>query len=426
MNLFVQRPHKLLTIVRHTIVRNMIWMLFGQMSKVLIQAVYFVIIARYLGVAGYGAFIGTTAIVSIFSSFSGLGSGNILIKHVSRNHNLFSFYWANALLTTFSSGVFLVALVSVVSNFVMPSSIPLSLVLVIAIGDVIAAKVIDISGQAFQAFHLLKITATLQIMMSLLRCISVVVLAALSHPSIILWGIVYMSSSLLLMVIAIIITNRKLGKPQLNFRVAPMEWKEGLYFSLSQTMQSGYNDLDKAMLVKMSSLEVGGIYSAASRIIDVAFSPVRSLLYALYAKFFQSGKTGLKHSQSLLKKVLPVSFVYGIIVAAALYLAAPMIPSLLGEEYRSAVTAIQILSVIPLLRTIHYFAADALTGADYQGIRCVIQIVTALVNVLLNLVMIPEMSWTGAAMVSIFSNIFMGVCLWITFNHLKNKERPLN
>ena len=40
---------------------------------------------------------------------------------------------------------------------------------------------------------------------------------------------------------------------------------------------------------------------------------------------------------------------------------------------------------------------DALTGADRQGVRTVLQLATAALNVGLNLLLIPAYSWRGAA-----------------------------
>ena len=64
---------------------NTLWMLLAQGIRLFLQAFYFVIIARTLGVEQYGAFVFATSLVAILSPFSGLGVGNILIKNVSKN-----------------------------------------------------------------------------------------------------------------------------------------------------------------------------------------------------------------------------------------------------------------------------------------------------------------------------------------------------
>ena len=50
-----------------TVARNTLWMFCGLGLRLVIQALYFVVIARSLGASGYGAFIGSS--LSLASSF---------------------------------------------------------------------------------------------------------------------------------------------------------------------------------------------------------------------------------------------------------------------------------------------------------------------------------------------------------------------
>ena len=69
--------------------RNTMWALGGYGLRLLIQAAYFIIIARCLGAKNYGAFIAVTALISTVAPFAGLGSGNLLVKNVARDKKLF-------------------------------------------------------------------------------------------------------------------------------------------------------------------------------------------------------------------------------------------------------------------------------------------------------------------------------------------------
>ena len=76
-----------------------VWMLVGQGSSVIAQALYFALIGRLLGSAGYGLIVGACAAVSLLSQYSSLGSGLLLVQNVSRKRSAFSSYWGSALLT---------------------------------------------------------------------------------------------------------------------------------------------------------------------------------------------------------------------------------------------------------------------------------------------------------------------------------------
>ena len=83
--------------------RNTLWMFLGQGLRIIVQAVYFIVIARLLGPAQYGAFVAVVALVAILAPFATLGFGNLLIKNVVRDRSAFAVSWGNALLVAMVS-----------------------------------------------------------------------------------------------------------------------------------------------------------------------------------------------------------------------------------------------------------------------------------------------------------------------------------
>jgi O-antigen/teichoic acid export membrane protein len=83
------------------------------------------------------------------------------------------------------------------------------------------------------------------------------------------------------------------------------------------------------------------------------------------------------------------------------------VPYVLGPEYFRIVEALRWLAVLPMLKAVHYFLADTLTGAGYQGVRTFIQAGVGAFNVLINLWLIPAYSWRGAAWASIASDALL-------------------
>ena len=84
------------------------------------------------------------------------------------------------------------------------------------------------------------------------------------------------------------------------------------------------------------------------------------------------------------------------------------------------------LAILPLLKTIHYFLADSLSGAGYQGIRAAGQIFVALTNVGLNFWLIPLYSWRGAAWSSIACDGLLAVVMYCILVSVKSKEARLS
>jgi O-antigen/teichoic acid export membrane protein len=100
---------------------------------------------------------------------------------------------------------------------------------------------------------------------------------------------------------------------------------------------------------------------------------------------------------------------YSGLVCLALLLSASVVPHVLGAEYASTAEALRWLAVLPMLKAVHYFLSDTLTGAGYQKVRTSLQAGVAVFNVLINLWIIPAYSWRGAAWSSIASDALL-VC----------------
>jgi O-antigen/teichoic acid export membrane protein len=403
--------------IRHAtdnrLVRNTAWMIFGQGGQLLIQGIYFVLIGRALGPDGFGAFAGTLALVFILVPFAGWGSGQILIQEVARSPETLPIYWGNALLTVLVSGL-LFTLAALGIGYWMLPSLPLQLILALALAELLCGKVVDLAGQAFQALEQLHMTSWLNILLGVVKLSAVSLFLLVSPRSGITgWGFWYCGAVATAALATFVWVTRQLGWPQPAPRRILGSLREGWHFALGLSSATIYNDIDKTMLARLSTLEATGIYAAAYRLIAMSFVPIRSLLYATDARFFRDGSRGIRGSLALSRRLLPPVVAYGVIATIGLALTASIVPMVLGDEYSGTVEATRWLAAIVFLRSIHYLAANSLTGAGYQRIRSTIQLIIAGINVALNLWLIPNYGWLGAAWASLACDSLLVVCYWL-------------
>jgi O-antigen/teichoic acid export membrane protein len=389
-------------LLKGTLARNSVWMLLGQGFKLLIQALYFTVIARSLGVQNYGAFVAVVGFVGILLPFATMGSGYVLIKNVSRDVRQFRKNFGSALLTTSLWAFLLFGAVVGISHFLFPAKIPMKLIMMVAGSDLFFASIVSICGQAFMAFEHMKWTASISVLLSAVRLAAAVILATVrGNPTALEWGEFYLVSTSVVAGAAFFLVLAKLGTPAFNFVRHYAEMKEGFYFSVAQSAQTVYNDIDKAMLARLSTLEATGIYGAAYRLIDVSFTPVAAVLAAAYPNFFRVGLDGIPATLRFVRPLIVRALGYATLVTVAVSAGAGVVPLILGRDYRLAAEALRWLAVLPLLKTVHSFLADALTGAGYQALRTVVSASAAVFNVCINIWIIPAYSWRGAAWSSI-------------------------
>ena len=404
------------------IARNTGSTFFGQGIRAALQGAYFILIARAIGADGYGAFVGLTSLVAIAAPFATMGSGNILIKYVARDPSQFRVCWGNALVITQVSGIALALLAIPISRFVLPPSISPWLIVPVALADLVFWRLVDVSAQAFQAFERLGRTAQVYTLASLAKLLAVTLLLAMpSTRSVTAWCWIYLLGTACSAAVALWLVRRELGAAGLALDRIRGDMMEGIHFSVSLSAQNVYNDIDKTMLARYGTLAATGTYGAAYRLIDIAFVPVSSLLWASWTGFFRHGAGGIQASRSYARQFLPIVGFYGLGAGAGLYLAAPLIPMVVGSQYEKTVLAVRWLSLLPLLKSLHYFAASILAGAGFQGLRSRIQVGMALLNVAINFWLIPAYSWLGAAWSSLATDGLLALFLWIAVFHLSSR-----
>lgn len=399
----------------------------GHGSRILAQAIYFVIVARALGVEGFGAFAAVVAFIAILAPFSNVGSGHLLIKNVARDTSTFPAYWGNALMLTVVSGGILLGIAIISGSLLLFSEgIGGELIVLVGLADLIFARLIEVSAQVFQAFQLLRGAALIQVLLSSARLGAAIVLSSFfDAPEAVDWATLYLSSSAITAVIGMWWVVKRFGLPEWPHFTSMSELRESFLFSVSQAAQSAYNEMDKTILARISTLEAVGTYASAYRIINVAFTPIMSLLWAAYARFFQHGADGIGGSLRFARRLLPHAAAYAVAIGTVLYLTAPLVTWVLGADYRATATAIRMLAVLPLLKGFQYFLADTLTGAGHQGYRSLVQVGSVAVNVLLSVWLISLYSWRGAALAAIISNTLLGGALLLVVTSLRRRERTV-
>jgi O-antigen/teichoic acid export membrane protein len=428
MKLLQYLQPKIDRLLEQRIVRDTLWLLVGKGMRLVLQAAYFVMIARTLGVANYGAFVGTTALAAIVSPFVGVGIDTLLLKNVAKDRQLFREYWGNALWMVLVSGIGLMVGLALVRPIVLPSISPL-LILLVAVSDLIFGSITNIAIRAFQAVDRLNISAQINIFVMFTKVVAAFALMYFfAKPTLLEWTWLYFISSIVAALLAAILVHQLLGAPKLALaRILP-ELKEGFYFSISNSAYTIYNDIDKTMLARLSTLEATGIYAAAYRLIDVAFIPVISIAGAAYADFFRKGKDGIAATVAFAKPLVITTSAYSLLAGIGLLLCAPIVPYILGSEYTNVVEALRWLAPIPLFRGLQHFGGDILTGTGFQGVRSALEVVISIFNIGINLWLIPLYSWQGAAWSSLASDGLLMLMLWsmVAFQYQQQNSKLSN
>jgi O-antigen/teichoic acid export membrane protein len=402
------------------------WALAGSSASLVLQAAYFALLTRLLGVRDYGIFAGAFALVTIASPYGSLGSGMLFMRYVHLDPNNFATYWGNILFTVSVNSALLIFILSLIAPLLIGASgVSSSLVVLVGISACFCTQLATSIGQLFQTLQLMRTMALLQFAMNLLRLLMVLLMTVMFHHATAMqWAVGSTVATLFAAVVAVAAVIAKFGMPTFVPRLFVRRFREGIGYSLAGSMTTAYNDIDKTMLSHYGLNIENGIYTAAYRLIDIASMPIFSVEVAAMPRFFASGAGGLSSIWALTGKIMKRIVPLGLLIVLVVVLASPLVPAVLGPGFGEAARAVRYLSLVPLFRGIHQIAGGALTGAGCQWRRTAAQAVAVVLNVVLNLFWIPKHGWVGAAWSSIATDGALGAMTLALLFHLKVQNKP--
>jgi len=406
-----------------TLARNAGWLFAGQGISFFVQALNFVILARLLGTREYGVLAGAVALVSVVSQYSAMGSGLLFLQYVSPDHSRFREYWGNIILATLVIGSALVLTLHFTGRWLVGQQ-SASILVLLAVGDCLCQQLTGCAGQVFQTFERMKYTASLNLSMNLLRALLALgMYLTLRRATAWQWAIASLCISLVAVTIAVTLVTRHFGWPLFRPKLMVKRAGEGFIFAISGSTTAVYNDIDKVMLGHYGMNIANGVYSMAYRVINIGAMPIISIFSAAFPRFFREGAKGINHVEPYARSLLKKAAVIGLVLAAGMFLTAPIIPHLVGKGFAQSVSALRWLCLIPFFRSFHLSAGDAIAGAGYQKFRLAAQATAAGGNFLMNLYLIPHYSWLGAAWASLITDGSLGIMNWAFLIYLCRRDR---
>ena len=220
-------------------------------------------------------------------------------------------------------------------------------------------------------------------------------------------------------------------KARWDFSVVKSMLSLGLVYAVALLVINLNYRLDIILLDNLSTNYQVGIYSKGVRIIELIWQ-IPSLLSTVIFARSAVAKSNIQFSLKVLK-LLRVSFLLVILMAIILFISAPLlIPLLYGEEFKDSITVLQFILPGIIVLTLFKVINMDLAGKGKPRIALLAMIPALVVNIGLNLLLIPIFKANGAAIASsisytigtiIFLMLYkkeMGFSYWEIFGYRSN------
>lgn len=195
--------------------------------------------------------------------------------------------------------------------------------------------------------------------------------------------------------------------PQYNIRewlgvAVTMFFISGTYQITSQT--------DTVMLGAMINTDTAGLYNVATRVAMIAAFPlfVTNIIGApMISELYASGKT--EDLQRMLRSIVRITAMATLGIALVLLVSGSWILLLFGGDFTAGYPALLLLVMGQLFNTLSGASGHLLTQTGHHRAAAAIMASAALINVLLNFLLIPMFGMVGAALATTFSLICWNV-----------------
>lgn len=396
-----------------TIVKNIGALSVMNILSSILMLVLTVHIARFLGDAEFGRYSFAFAFTYIFAIFADFGMNHLLIKDIARQKNNARKYMNNVLVIKIILALLIFLLIVLTLNLLgYPHE---TKVIVYIVGAyTILTSFAQMFKSLFCAFEKMEYESLITIIEKLILVLAGLTVLYLGYGLFEL-VLVYLFAGLVNVALSAITANIKFTKVRFDFDFDL--WKHlminAIPLGLTIIFISIYEKIDIVMLSVMKDNATVGWYGASYTLTAALIFIPATLLNAIYPAFSRFYISSFNTFTVLYKRSFGYLFliVFPIAVGTTL-LADKIILLVYGHDFSYSVPALKILIWSCVFNFMSLLLIFVLQSMDKQKIFVYATGSCALLNVILNFLLIPEMSYIGASVATVITQIVLFTLLF--------------
>ncbi len=375
--------------------------------------------ARYLGTEGFGILSLALAITGIYAIFADLGLNTFIVREVSKNTSISDKYLTNTFLMKIILALitfFITYLTVTIVNYSQEVSLAIYIILI----SMIFSSFTGILNSIFQAHEKMEYQSLSNILNGIIM-FGIVLFAIYNNLGLLSFAIIYLISSIIILIYSFIVYLLKFHISK--FEVDLKFWKptitEAWPFGISGLFAMVFVWIDSFLLSIIIGNDSVGIYNAAYRLIMfLLFIPtiLNMVMFPLMSKFFVSSENSLK---KILRKYFKLMLIIAIPIGiSTMILSDKIILLIFGSNYTGSIIALQILIWATVFIFLNSAYIQLLQSTNQQRSLMKIATVGMVVNILLNILLIPKFSYIGASAVTVLTEFIILVLVFYKVNYM--------
>ena len=407
--------------VKQTIAKNTFWLAVAEGVTRFLKLILIIYVARILGATEYGKFTFALAFVSLFAVFSDLGVSSITTRELAREKEKEKEFPAIlSLKLVLSIGTLI--LICLGSFFITLDPIIRGIIWILGI-YIIVSSFSGIIYAFFQARQKMEYEAWAKILQALVVT-GAGFFVILNFPSVKNLSFSFLFAALAALIFILFFFHFKIHQLRLSFNktiwrnILAMSWP----LALAGMMGSICANTDSAMMGYWGQIIQTGWYNAAQRIVAVSLIPaglITASLFPALSKFFGQSKEKFQKGWNYYTEVM--IFIAVPLVIGGIALAPKIIDFVYDPSFIPSILAFQILIVMAGISFLSGPFGQVLVVSNQQKKLFWVTLSGAIINVILNLILIPKFSLYGAA----FTTVVTVLLIFFLLFHLTSKLTPI-
>ena len=387
------------------IVDNIGWLFLDRILRLGVGLIVGVWVARYLGPENFGLLNYAAAFVALFGAFAGLGLNTIVVRDLVREPDTAGTTLGTAFVLQLGAGLVAYLLLVGTITWLRPDE-ALTKAVVAILGFALVLKAGEVVKYWFESEVRSRYVVWVENSLFLLMAAVKVGLILSKAPFIaFIWMALVEATLVALGLFGIyLIQGGALHRWSLRAGRAKALIKDSWPLALSGIAIMIYMRIDQIMLGDMIGEEAVGIYSAALRISEVWYMIPMIIVTSLFPAIIESKKRSERLYRERMQKLLDLMATISLLIAIVVTLSADwLILVLYGEQYAAASIVLKIHVWACLFVFIGVAGSKWYIAENLQKLSFYRTMAGAVVNVVLNLVLIPRYAATGAAISTVAS-----------------------
>ncbi|HPG40414.1 MAG TPA: flippase [bacterium] len=390
----------------------------GQFIYTLLAFALIPFASRYLGEEGFGIYSLATAIGFFVSLFTDLGMSTLLTRESSRRKILAEPLFACFLGIKSALVIVTLALLLVYLQIGGIEKVAFHSIIIFSLSSIISSYAQN-AFSVFRAFEKIQYE-TLGVAVDKLFSVFIGIIFLVMGYDIRIFISSFLIASIIKLLLSFILLEKKFIRIRYSFkfkRAVPLLYAS-IPFGLSVLLAVCYNYLAILMLSVMTNFKDVGWYSGSYKFLNLT-TLIPQVLSAAFLPQLSVCFNNYKKLTELFLKGCQYLFIFSIpMIPVILLMARWIVLTFLGSKFEGSIISLRILVFAAFAQMLNSFFVSLYAAINKQKKILYFQIVGLLFNLTLNVILIPIVSYRGAAIATIVTewSILLLITIWAARN----------